>query len=216
MIQNYSFFHSSAPDDTIAFDDEKSVAELVRSAFAKFGYFAPCGMDIVTVFQGCADPRNNNCNINGWFITDTSKKCAEEILNRERLCFAYYLPGVFYFAEGGWGHHMPDLGNHPELPDPVQLNLRFEDFDETVMVNGNYSFSDVINYLKTNGYITESLNRFPVLCVGTGKDFTISIDDPAVQKPLSELKDTMDLYYKQKFPNGGFVYYYIFDLGRSI
>lgn len=126
MIQKYSFFN----EDIIEFDDTRSVKELIQYAFEQFDYYEPAGMEIVTLFQ-CHHPQSDT----GWFTIDTNRKCSDEIIDRNNLCFAYYMPNVFYFAEGGWGHHMIELGNHPNIPRPVALKIRFEDFDNTVIIN---------------------------------------------------------------------------------
>lgn len=105
-------------------------------------------MNIVTLFQ----PHHSQSTA-GLFTKDTTKKCADEIENKNDLCFAYYKPNAFYFAEGGWGDHMPGLGNHPDLDQPVLLCLKFDEFENSVVVNGNYCFRDVVRYLKTTGYI---------------------------------------------------------------
>ena len=116
MIKNYTFFDGG----TISFDDEKKVKELIRYAFDEFDYYEPIGIEYVTIFQ-CHHSKTNT----GWFTKDTNNSCCDEIENPDELCFAYYVPEVFYFAEGGWGHHMRELGNHPEIPNPVDIKLRF-------------------------------------------------------------------------------------------
>lgn len=121
-------------EEPLSFDDSKSVKELIQYAFDEFGYYEPAGMELVTLFQPQAR------TYTGWFTTDTTRSCADEIENRENLCFAYSMPNVFYFAEGGWGHHMLKLGNHPPIDAPVLLKLRFEDFDHSVVINGTYTF----------------------------------------------------------------------------
>ena len=151
MKKQYHFFG----EDPIWFDDDKTFRELIVYAFDCFEYYEPCGMNIVTVFQ-CHHPKSNT----GWFTTDVSKKCSEEIVNPDELCFAYNLPNVFYYAEGGWGHHMPELGNYPIVPDPVCLKFRFEDFDNSVVINGNYCMRDVIWFLRHTGYNTTRQHAF--------------------------------------------------------
>lgn len=88
-LQTYHFFR----ENPLEFDDSKTVKELVQYAFDQFDYYEPLGMDIVTVYQARY----------AHFTQDTSKKCIDEIKDPNMLCFAYFMPGVFYFAEGGWG-----------------------------------------------------------------------------------------------------------------
>ena len=106
MIQTYHFFG----EHSLEFEDSKTVKELIEYAFEKFDYYEPFGMDSVTVFQ-CHHPDSNY----GWFTTNTKRRCVDEIVNRNELCFGYTIPGILYYAEGGWGHHMEQLGNHPVL-----------------------------------------------------------------------------------------------------
>ena len=70
-------------DGSIFFDEEKTVAELIAYAFDEFGYYEPIGIDRVTVFQ-CRYPESSE----GWFTTDTTRTCKEEIKNADGLCFA--------------------------------------------------------------------------------------------------------------------------------
>ena len=111
--------------EPLFFDDTKSVKELIQYAFNEFDYYEPAGTEIVTLFQ----PQSRTST--GWFTTDTSRLCVDEIEDAEILCFAYHMPNVFYFAEGGWEHHMLHLGNHPQIDNPVFLHLRFDDFDNS-------------------------------------------------------------------------------------
>ena len=87
------------------FDDSKTVREMIQFAFDQLDYYEPAGMEIVTVFQ-CHHPKTST----GWFTRDTGRICAEEIINTDELCFAYQIPDVFYFAEGGWGASFDGFG----------------------------------------------------------------------------------------------------------
>ena len=49
-----------------------------------FDYYEPAGMELVTIFQS----HNSKTNV-GWFTTDTSRSCEEEIEDTDWLCFAY-------------------------------------------------------------------------------------------------------------------------------
>lgn len=100
-------------------------------------YCEPFGMDNVTLF---------NCHCR--FIQNTLEECTNIISEPNELTIAYHMPGVFYFAEDGWGHHMPSLANHPIIPDPVELKLTFEGFRNTVIINGNIPISKIIQELE--------------------------------------------------------------------
>lgn len=148
MIQVYHFFK----ENPLQFDDEKTVGELIRYAFECFDYYEPFGIDTVTIYQ--IDPHH--------FTLDTSLKCADEINSRSEICFAYHIPGFLYYAEGGWGHHMQDLVNHPVFNNPVSLKLKFEDFDHTVVFEGTHTFRNVLNFLKRVGYVDASISQIKV------------------------------------------------------
>ena len=175
MKRSYTFFDGG----TIEFDDRKSVKKLLEHAFEAFGYYEPLGMDIVTVLQ-CHHPKTKT----GWFTTDTNLKCVSEIKNPDELCFAYHVPNVFYFAEGGWGHHMTELGNHPVIENPVVLHLRFEDFNNTVVINGKYSFRDIIDLLKRTDYISPLAAALTVQTVDGESTERIPFSDPRLETDL--------------------------------
>ncbi|MBR5095459.1 MAG: hypothetical protein IK095_10205 [Oscillospiraceae bacterium] len=191
MIRKYTFFDGG----TLSFDDEKSVAELIRYAFDCFGYYEPAGMEIVTLFQAY-HPQTST----GWFTTDTSRKCSEEILNPDILCFAYYLPGIFYFAEGGWGHHMLELGNHPDIPDPVSLPIKIEGKFEDVVINGNYSFRDIIRYLSRTGYAPADHPQVKVCPVGGAIPYCLPLSDRLLDLRLTGSVPAIEAYTERVDP----------------
>ena len=192
MIQKYTFFDGG----TIEFEDSRSVKDLISYAFDIFDYYEPLGMEFVTIFQG-----HHPATDTGWFTTDVNRSCAEEIRYPEDLFFAYHMPGVFYFAEGGWGHHMCALGNHPEIEDPVSLHIRFEDFNHTVVVNGSYRVCDILDMLKRSEYIPEECIFIKVIPVGCAdKSYLLSIEDPAISLPLSEFENVIKEYNQQNIP----------------
>ena len=203
MKQKYTFFDGG----TIEFDDTKSIKELISYAFAKFGYYEPMGMEVVTIFQAHHPDTNT-----GWFTTNISLTCAEEIKKPNELCFAYYLPKVFYFAEGGWGHHMSSLGNHPKIPKAVSLHIRFDDFKNTVVINGRYSFNDIISTLKRTGYIDNSCNSIEVIPVGCeSMSYSISFSDSIMSKPLTKFERILEQYNSEKInlAPGEYIYHTI-------
>ena len=204
MIRKYTF-HG---EGTIEFDDEKSVRELIQKAFEEFDYYEPAGMDIVTVFQS-----HHSDSYTGWFTTDVNRSCADEIEDRDWLCFAYFLPNIFYFAEGGWGHHMPELGNHPEIPDAVSLNLSFEDFDNTVVINGNYCFKDIIRYLMETEYIPENCSKVLVDPVGiVNAPYEIAFDDPIMSEKLTRFEEYVEERTEREYEGQGYVYHVILKI----
>lgn len=183
MIQKYSFSNES---ESICFDDEKPVKELISAAFEKFGYYEPFGINIVTLFQA-----HYPGSTEGWFTRDIYKPCKEEIIgDKYWLCFAYYMPNVFYYAEGGWGHHMISMKNHPEIDSPVMLHLRFDDFDNTVVFNGNLSFKEVVELFKSVEYIPQNARRIVV--------HVINPSTPSVEFKLSDAQMNLPLVEFEK------------------
>ncbi|MCD8006147.1 MAG: hypothetical protein LUF29_04120 [Oscillospiraceae bacterium] len=187
MIRQYSFEYNN---QTVEFDDSRSVRELVKYAFDESGYYEPFGMEIVTIFQP-----QHPAGSYGWFTTDLNKSCAEEIVVRDRLCFAYYMPNVFYFAEGGWGHHMPHLGNHPDIPNPVMLRIELDGERNTVVINGELSPRLVFEKLIGAGYVDEDIEKIKVLKIAYPNHVhspEIPLNDPILGLPLSEFKRVME------------------------
>lgn len=85
---------------------------------------------------------------------------------------------------------MIKLGNKPDIPNPVALWLKFDDFDNTVVINGNYTFIDVINSLKHFEYIPNDSNRIMVCAMNPYKPpYYINISDPIMFKKLSDFND---------------------------
>lgn len=205
MIQKYTFCDGS----TLEFDDSKSVKELIEYAFDTFGYYEPMGMDIVTLFQA-----HHPNTTTGWFTTDTTLRCADEIQNRDWLCFAYHLPNVFYFAEGGWGHHMRELGNRPLISNEIHLEIRFEDFSNAIVINGNYTFMDIVRALKQSEYICVNCNAVRVIPVGVGQSYSIPFSDPIMHMCLTEFVKNVELYHNKHLTlaKREFIYHTIFEL----
>lgn len=175
-------------EESLFFDDTKSVKELIQYAFDKFDYYEPAGMEIVTLFQ----PQSRTST--GWFTTDTSRLCVDEIESAEHLCFAYHMPNAFYFAEGGWGHHMLYLGNHPQIDNPVLLHLRFDDFNNSIVINGKYTFENIINFLQETNYLPRKTSGLLVNAVNLCQEsFFISVDSELMRLQLTE--------FEKKLPN---------------
>ena len=203
MIKKYTFFGSG----TIEFEDSKSVKELIQYAFDAFDYYEPAGMEVVTIFQ-CHHSKTNV----GWFTTDTDRSCADEIENADELCFAYYLLNTFYYAEGGWGHHMIELGNHPYIPNPVALKIRFEDFDNTVVINGNYCFNDVISYLIKTEYVSSDCNQILVNPVGIPNGpYTLSLSDKIMKEKLTDFEKHLEERTKEYYSRADYIYHVIIE-----
>ncbi len=170
-------------EEPLFFDDTKTVKELIQYAFYKYGYYEPAGMEIITVFQ----PQSRTST--GWFTTDVSLSCADEIRDTATLCFAYHMPNVFYFAEGGWGHHMPELGNHPQIDNPILLHLRFDDFDNSVVINGKYTFENIINFLKDTKYLTKDVSHLLIRAINPYQEpYLISFNSDLMRLQLTEFE----------------------------
>ena len=205
MIRRYTFLADG--QKTLEFDDSKTIKELIEYAFNVFEYYEPAGMGLVTLFQ-CHHSQSNA----GWFTTDTSRICADEIETCDDLCFAYQLPGVFYFAEGGWGHHMIELGNHPLIPNPVAIKIRFEDFDNTIVINSKYSFYDIISFLTDTHYIS-GCSRVLVKPVGIPNGpYSIRFDDNTLQLNLKDFLEEIEKRNKQYYPNNIFFFHEVFEI----
>lgn len=204
MIKKYTFRNDHIEFD---FDDSKTVRELIEYAFDRFDYYEPAGMEIVTVFQ-----YYHSGSYNGWFTRDPGRTCAQEIENPDALCFAYQMPDVFFFAEGGRGHHMSELGNHPVINDPVQIKLRFEDFENTIVINGKYTFRDILKYLKKTGYIPDGQRTVRVKPVGTAFSYELSETHSFMNMKLTDFEKSIDEYTDQLFPDHGCIYHNIFEI----
>lgn len=182
MIHKYLFFN----EKTIEFDSTRTIKELIEYAFEQFEYYEPFGIETVTVYQ--CDPRHQ-------FIVDTSQKCEDVLADGSRLCFAYHIPGVLYYAEGGWGHHMHELVNHPVLETPVSLKLKFEEFDHTVVFEGSHSFREILNLLYKVGYIE---NEKPTVTVQVlaypqpNYSEKIYFDNSILDKSMTDFEKTLD------------------------
>ena len=204
MIRTYRFF----PGETVEFDDSKTVRELIQFAFDQLGYEEPAGMELVTVFQTVYAGSSF-----GWFTQDTSRICAEEIENPTQLCFAYHLPDAFYFAEGGWGHHMIRLGNHPNISNPVACTLRLEGFGEnTVIINGKYAFCEIVEYLKKTGYLPEGSRQLMVHPFGSSHSLSVPFSDPMMALPLGEFEVCIENRLKDVYPDYDRASYMVYEL----
>lgn len=181
MIQTYKFFGENS---SLEFDDSKTVKELLQYAFERFDYYEPFGMDTVTIYQSG----------HAHFTLDTSRKCYEEIKDPKGLCFAYYIPGFLYYAEGGWGHHMSELSNHPVFSPPISLKLKFEEFDHTVVFEGTHSFREVLDLLKQVGYVNDSISQITIQVLAYPKaNYTKHVDcsDAILDAPMTAFDEIL-------------------------
>ena len=185
MIQTYHFLG----EHSLEFEDSKTVKELIEYAFEKFDYYEPFGMDSVTVFQ-CHHPNSNY----GWFTTNTKRRCVDEIVNRNELCFGYTIPGILYYAEGGWGHHMEQLGNHPVFKKTVSLKLKFEEFNHTVVFEGTHSFREILNLLKNTRYLEKNISQIKVHVLAYPKENYsqyIELSNPILDVSMVEFENSL-------------------------
>lgn len=143
-------------------------------------------MDTVTIYQtGFAH-----------FTLDTSRKCCEKIKDPYGLCFAYYIPGFLYYAEGGWGHHMSELSNHPVFNNSVSLKLKFEDFDHTVVFEGSHSFREILDLLKQVGYVNNSILQITIQVLAyPNANYTKHVDcsDVILDAPMTAFYETLPI-----------------------
>lgn len=143
--------------EPVYFDDQKSVKELLEYALDRSDYYEPAGTDILTVYDA------SKYHV----VTDTSIACCEAFSpkdslghGRNGLCLAYYLPNCFFYAEGGWGHHMKEMNLAKKIPDPVAISFQFNDFKNTVVVNGNLSIEQIYDYLTKTTYLEKPQTTF--------------------------------------------------------
>lgn len=89
---------------------------------------------------------------------------------------------------------MLHLGNHPQIDNPVLLHLRFEDFDNSVVINGNYTFENIISFLKGTNYLPREACSLLIRAINPYQDpFLISFDSELMRVQLTE--------FEKKLPN---------------
>lgn len=183
MLRAYRVFVEGYQWVSVNFDDQKTVNQLALRVLDEVDCYEPLGDDVVTLFEA-QSPKDNN----GWFLTDSGQKCCDAISNPEYLCLAYHMPGIFYYAEGGWGHHMKHLGNHPVLENPVSFKLVMEDFRNTVVVAGNYLLGDMVSFLQFKEYIPSQTRWVIVDFVGTLNDrLSIPLHDERMRRSIHDV-----------------------------
>lgn len=143
--------------EPVVFDDRKSVKELIEFVFNQSNCCEPAGMNIVTIYDA------SNYHV----ITDTSVPCYKAFASQDNighgrngLCLAYYLPNLFFYAEGGWGKHMIEMDVVENISNPVAIDFRFADFRNTVVLNGKLTIRQIYNYLLKANYIEKEENIF--------------------------------------------------------
>lgn len=209
MIREYRF----DSNNTLKFEDSKSVKELIQTAFDSFDYYEPYGIDIVTIFQS-----HHSKTSTGWFTLDRNRRCVEEIEDSSSLFFAYYMPDVFYYAEGGWGHHMTELGNHPVIPSSVAMKLRFDDFNNTVVINGKYNLKDIVKSLKRVEYISNEAHFIRIKAVygdmrqRNNSMYSVPSQDAIMTIPLSEHEGELKKRLSSYIEDISNVYHFVFEI----
>ena len=84
---------------------------------------------------------------------------------------------------------MEKLGNHPFIKDAVSLHLRFDDFDHTVVVAGQYRVMDMIRYMQKHEYLTDDLRGIVIRAINPYKiPVTILMDDPVLRMSLTDFE----------------------------
>ena len=165
MERLYRFFDM----EDVLFDDERSVKELMEYVFEKSDCYEPMGMDIVTVYDASKY----------YVVTDTSKKCKDELdpSGGNGFTVAYLKEDKFFFAEGGWGHHMIDMNAVKLIGNPINIRVVFDDFKNSVVINGNLTLGEIYAFLCDTTYISRSESNFFIGDLDCGKN-----------PPLSECK----------------------------
>ena len=158
MKQLYRFFDMK----DVIFDDEKTVKELMEHVFEQSGYYEPMGMDVVTVYDASKY----------YVVTDTSKKCKDELnpLGGNGFCVAYLKKDKFFFAEGGWGHHMIDMNAAKLIGNPINIRVVFDDFKNSVVINGTITLGEIYSFLCDTTYISDDEKNFYIGPMDYGKN----------------------------------------------
>ena len=138
--------------EDVIFDDEKTVRELIERVFEESGYYEPMGMDVVTVYDASKYR----------VVLDTSKKCKDELSPEGHNGFtvAYLKEDKFFFAEGGWGHHMINMNAAKLIGNPINIRVVFDGFKNSVVINGNIKLGEIYSFLCETTYITEDNYNF--------------------------------------------------------
>ena len=162
MERLYHFFDM----EDVVFDDERTVKELMERVFEESGYYEPMGMDIVTVYDASKY----------YVVTDTSKKCKDELnpSGRNGFAVAYLKKDKFFFAEGGWGHHMIDMNAARLIGNPINIRVVFDDFKNSVVVNGNLTLGEIYAFLCDTTYISRNESNFFIGNLDRGKNPPLS------------------------------------------
>ena len=94
------------------------------------------------------------------------------------------------------GHHMTELGNHPILEKPILLHLKFEEFDNAVVICGNYTFRDIIAFPKKVGYINADTLSMEVIAIGKSlpNSYKVSFSDDIMKLALSDFVNKVREY----------------------
>lgn len=133
----------------LEFDENKTIAELVETAFEEYGYWEPAGIELVTIYDA------EHYNV----VLDRNKTCKEAGLGK-KLCIAYFKPNTFFYVEGGWGHHMIQMNAVKYIDNPIWFQLIFDKFQGVPVINGNVTLRQMFKFLSNAGYIDEECHRF--------------------------------------------------------
>ena len=105
---------------------------------------------------------------------------------------------------------MTELENHPTIDNAVALKIRFDDFRNTVVINGMYTFNDIVNVLKRTAYLSNDCNYVEVIPVGCGtKSYLIPFSDPIMKARLMDFETILDKYNSERIllSEGEFIYH---------
>ena len=84
---------------------------------------------------------------------------------------------------------MSALGNHPRIDNPVSLHIRFDGFNHTVVINGKYTFADIIRFLKRTEYLTKKATTLWIRPINPYSDaYPIFFSSDLMSLPLTEFE----------------------------
>ena len=87
---------------------------------------------------------------------------------------------------------MAELGNHPKIDKPVMISMRFEEFDHTVVFNGNLSFDYIIDLFRSVGYIPRTASYLKINAINPYvPPYEIRFTDELMKVPLIEFDECL-------------------------
>ena len=124
--------------------------------------------------------------------------------------------------ERGEKYHMRELGNHPEIPNAVEIILRFTDFYNTVVINGKYCLNDIVHFLKKSEYISAASKMIRIIAVYRNlssylhNSYIIPLSDPIMNVKLSDFDEEILKYHSQYLETTNYLYHYIIEFVENV